>query len=270
MIKKKFRVLLFYPNIPLLGATPSNLAILSACLKKDGFDVKLFDCTIYRPKNVETDDDIRTKLGQVKKSKIDDYFQPKETDIYEDFIKLVEDYQPDLIGFSLVDSTVTYSLSFIEKIKDKNIPIIIGGVAATFSYEKIMNTGLVDYACIGEGEEALVELCNKLYNGEDTTNIKNIYVRNKNGSIIKNPLRPLIDVNSLPIPDFSIYEHSRFYKPFFGNIVRTLRIDTMGEGIVGTHLKMNNVPIYKAWYAADSSRDWKISFWKNWETINFT
>jgi len=226
-MKKDFRVLLFYPNISQLGATPSNLAILSACLKQDGFDVRLFDCTVYKPRDAETDDDVRTKLGQVKKSNMDDYFISKDAAyIYDDFIKLIEEYRPNLIGFSLVDSTVTSSLSFMEKIKDMKIPIIVGGVASTFSYEKILSTNLVDYACIGEGEEALVELCNKLYNDEDCTNIKNIYTKNKDGNIIKNPLRRLVDVNTLPVPDFSIYEYKRFYKPFFGNIVRTLRIDT--------------------------------------------
>ena len=226
-MKKKFKILLFYPNIPLLGATPSNLAILSACLKQDGFDVQLFDCTLYKDKDAETDDDVRTKLGQVKKSKMDDYVIVKEAShIYDDFVKIVEEYNPNLIGFSLVDSTVTSSLKFIEKIKDKKIPIIVGGVASTFSYEKLLKTNLIDYVCIGEGEEALVELCNKLYNNEDTSNIQNIYTIDKSGNIIKNPLRPLVDVNSLPTPDFSIYEYSRFYKPFFGNIVRTLRIDT--------------------------------------------
>ena len=226
-MKKDFRVLLFYPNIPLLGATPSNLAILSAYLKQDGFEVRLFDCTLYKPKDVETDDDVRTKLGQVKKSNLNDYFSTKDAaEIYDDFINLVEEYRPNLIGFSLVDSTVTSSLTFIERIKDKKIPIIVGGVASTFSYEKILNTNLVDFACIGEGEEALVELCNRMLNKEDCTSIKNIYTKDKSGKIIKNPLRKLVDVNNLPMPDFSIYEYNRFYKPFFGNIVRTLRIDT--------------------------------------------
>jgi radical SAM superfamily enzyme YgiQ (UPF0313 family) len=55
-------------------------------------------------------------------------------------------------------------LSFIEKVKDKNIPVIVGGVGATFGYKKILDSNLVDFVCIGEGEETLVELCNKLYN----------------------------------------------------------------------------------------------------------
>ena len=225
-MNNNFKVLLVYPNIPLLGATPSNLPILSAYLKQNGYDVKLFDCTIYKPKDIETDDDVRTKLGQAKKTNVYDYFVTKDVDMYEDFVRIVDEYKPNLIGFSIIDSTLTMTFNFIKKIKHKKIPIITGGVASTFSYEKILNTGLVDYACIGEGEEALVELCNKLYNHEDCTNIRNIYTKDEDGNIIKNPLRPLIDVNSLPVPDFSIYEYTRFYKPFFGGVVRTLRIDT--------------------------------------------
>jgi anaerobic magnesium-protoporphyrin IX monomethyl ester cyclase len=224
-MKKNFRILLFWPNLPLLGAAPSHLVILSACLKQAGFNVKLFDCTIYKSKNEVTDTEIREKLGHVPKSNMDDYFTAKEVDIYEDFVRVVEEYKPNIIGFSVIDSTIRFSYDFIKKIKDKNIPIIMGGVGTTFNYEKILKKGLVDYACIGEGEEAFVELCNKLNNKENTTNIKNIYTMQKDG-IKKNPLRPLVDINTLPPPDFSIYEPFRFYKPFFGKITRMLRVDT--------------------------------------------
>jgi len=225
-MNKNFKILLFYPNEPLLGAAPSNLAILSACLKNDGFDVKLFDCTIYKPKSTQTNDEMRAKLGHVKPTKIDEYFKAKDVDIYEDFVKIVEEYKPNLIGFSVLDSTIPFSYTFIENIKNKNIPIIFGGVGATFGYEKILNSNMVNFVCIGEGEEALVELANKLYKKEDCSNIKNIYLKNKNGLIIKNKLRSLIDINKLPTPDFSIYEYYRFYRPFFGNVVRTMVIDT--------------------------------------------
>jgi anaerobic magnesium-protoporphyrin IX monomethyl ester cyclase len=224
-MKKDFRILLFYPNEPLLGIAPSNLALLSACLKQDGFDVKLFDCTVYKPKNIETNDAIREKMGNVKKAPIEEYFTAKEVDVHEDFVKIVEEYKPNLIGFTLIDSTIEYAFSFIERIKDKKIPVITGGVGTTFNYEKILKSGYVDYTCIGEGEEALVELCNKMYNKEDCTNIKNIYTKDANGQIKKNSLRPLVNVDKLPTPDFSIYEYYRFYRPYQGGIVRMMCID---------------------------------------------
>ena len=226
MSNKNFRILLFWPNLPLLGAAPSHLVILSACLKLAGFDVRLFDCSVYKPKNIETDDNVREKLGHIKKSEIDEYFTAKEEDVYEDFTKIVEEYKPDLIGFSVIDSTISFSFDFIKKIKNKNIPIAMGGVGSTFGYKRILDSNLVDFACIGEGEKAIVELCEKLHKKEDCTNIQNIYTKNKDGNIIKNSLRSLIDINTLPPPDFSIYEPYRFYKPFFGQITRMLRVDT--------------------------------------------
>jgi anaerobic magnesium-protoporphyrin IX monomethyl ester cyclase len=227
IIKKNFKVLLFFPNEPLLGVVPPNMALLSACLKEDGFDVKLFDCTIYKAKNKVTNEDLREKFGQVLKTEIDDYISPKTEDIYEDFVKTVEEYKPDLIGFNVIDSTIDFVLSFMEKIKYKNIPTVVGGVGATFNYKRLLSGWLVDFVCIGEGEEAIVELCNELIKGGSCNNIKNIYTRNLySGDIIKNPLRPLVDLNTLPIPDFTIFEDWRFYRPFRGKVIRSISIDT--------------------------------------------
>lgn len=222
---KNFKILLVYPNEPLLGIAPNNLALLAACLKQDGFEVKLFDTTIYKPASVtETNDSMRSKLGQVKKSNFDDYVHPKEVDVHEDFNRVVEEYNPNLIAVTLLDSTITFALSLIEKIKDKKIPVVTGGVGSTFLFKKILDTDLVDYVCIGEGEEALVEIANKLNNNEDCSSVRNFYFK-KDGKIIKNPLRPLTNIDKLPNPDFSIYEDWRFYRPFMGKIYRMLQVD---------------------------------------------
>jgi len=225
-MKKDFRVLLLYPNESLQGVAPASLGLLSAFLKNDGFDVKLFETTVYVNKEKIANDKLREKLGQVKKSNFDEFIKPKSSDMYEDFINLVNEYKPNLIGISLIDGTIKYGLSFIEKIKHLKIPIITGGVGTTFNYKKILDSGLVNYVCIGEGELALLELANKLYSNEDTLNIKNIYTLNPDGSVHKNPLRPPIDLDSLPIPDFDIYEDWRFYRPFMGNVRRMIQIDT--------------------------------------------
>lgn len=228
-MKKKFKVLLLFPNEPLLGVTPSNLAILSAYLKADGFDVKLFDSTIYRPKAFQTEIETRVKMGHVKKTNIEDFISPLEEDVYEDFVKVVDEYKPNLIGVSLIDSTIGMSLSFFKKIekqiKERNITIIGGGVTCAFLYERILNTNVFDYLCIGEGEGALVELCNKLLNNEDCSNIRNLYYKDKNGVIVKNPIRPLAKLDDMLVPDFSIYEDWRFYRPFLDDVVRMTQID---------------------------------------------
>jgi radical SAM superfamily enzyme YgiQ (UPF0313 family) len=220
-----FRVLFLFPNEPRVGVVPSNLAILSACLKKAGHDVKLFDCSMYQSINyTEKQDDIREKLGHVKKTSIDECAPLITSNVYDDFVALVNSYDPDILAISLVDSTIQLAYTFIDKIKDKNIPVVVGGVGALFSYEKILKSGYVDFVCLGEGEEALPELCNKIKNKDDIKTVKNIcYI--DNGNIFKNSSRKLANLDELPPPDFSIYDDRRFYRPFNGGIFRMAQFD---------------------------------------------
>jgi radical SAM superfamily enzyme YgiQ (UPF0313 family) len=223
---KNFRVLFLYPSEALSGVASSNLAILAACLKNDGFkDIKLFDCFMYKFSDCETQDQVREKLGQVKKTDLDRFVKLHEGNVYDDFVKTVDEFKPNLIAVTVVDATMALVFSFLKKVKDRNIPVVVGGTASTFLHEMLLASGLVDFACVGEGEGAIVDLCNKLYNGEDCSNIKNIYTVGKDGDIIRNPLRPLVNLNDLPLPDFSIYDEMRFYRPFMGGVVRTLQID---------------------------------------------
>lgn len=225
MNNKKFKILLVYPNQTLLGVVPGNIALLSACLKKAGFQVKLFDASIYRTSKA-TQDDLRTTLNQVKKTNIDDYVKYVNKNIVTDFQKNVKDYQPNLIAMTLVDDTVNLGLSLLNSVKNFNILKIIGGVAVTFGFEKLLKHDCVDIACIGEGEEAIVELCNRLRQHKNIKTIKNLYFKTKKGKITKNKLRPLTDINQLPFPDFSIFNDFRFYRPFHGQVVRMAPVDT--------------------------------------------
>ncbi|MFH1425104.1 MAG: radical SAM protein [archaeon] len=218
-----FKVLFVYPNQQNVGVVPSNLAILSACLKEKGFQTKLFDTSIYKTKE-ETQDDLRAKLKHVLTSDVDKYIKYKHTDIYEDFERCVEEYKPNIIAVSVVDSTINFATSIVNKIKDKKIPTIFGGIGATFLPEKILGKG-IDWVCRGEGEETLVEICTKMQNREDIKDVMNLCYKDENGKVIKNPLRPLVDVNELPMPDFSIYEDSRLYRPFRGKVLRMVQMD---------------------------------------------
>ena len=48
---KDFKVLLVYPNFPMESVLlPAGVSIISAVLKKEGFQFKLFDTTLYKPK----------------------------------------------------------------------------------------------------------------------------------------------------------------------------------------------------------------------------
>lgn len=151
--------------------TRTGIMSISACLKKAGHESDLL---------IETEE--------------------------KDVFKSLEVLKPDIVGFSLVGGIEKKNINLAEQIKKKiKIPIIMGGPFATFYSDDIIKEDCVDIVCLGEGEEAIVELLDKMEKKEDITNIKNLWVK-KDNEIIRNEIRDLIqDLDKLPIPDRSIY-----------------------------------------------------------------
>lgn len=221
---KNFKILFVWPS-HLGGVIPCNIAVLSACLKKDGFKVKLFDASLYKITQ-ENQEEIREKLNQVERTNINKYFSFSKENIFEDFVKSVKEYQPNLIAITFLDETLPLGFSLLDKIKELNIPVVAGGITTIFSPERILQNECIDIVCIGEGEEALVKLCNKMYNGEDYSDVENFHFKNKDGTVKRNLLMPLVNLDEIPYPDYSIFNPTRFFRPFHGEVVRMGRIDT--------------------------------------------
>jgi isocitrate lyase len=61
---------------------------------------------------------------------------------------------------------------------------IVGGAYATFAPELVIRRPSVDMVCVGEGELALVELCEKLRRGADVTAVRNIWIK-RDGKLLR-------------------------------------------------------------------------------------
>ena len=219
----KFRVLLVYPNLQMVMLLPNSIAILTAYLKNNGIEVRLFDTTLYRTAEKSVDD-IRVEHMQLRPFNLRDKgVEYKETDVFDDFKKTVSEYKPDLIAVSTTDDTFDLGMKLASKIRDAGIHVVAGGIYPTFSPEEALSNPNVDSICMGEGEEALLELCKNLQDRKDITSIKNIWVK-KEGKIYKNGLRRPIDINALPYEDFDIFEDKRIYRPMQGKIFKMIPV----------------------------------------------
>lgn len=129
---------------------------------------------------------------------------------FNQIIKRTQEYSPDILAYSVMTGEHNYYLNLNKKLKKrfKKTLSIFGGPHPTFYPEMIQKSG-VDIVCLGEGEDAMLELTEKLANGQSIDKIRNLWIK-KGKRIIKNPLRPLIEnLDNLPFPDREIiYENS--------------------------------------------------------------
>jgi len=127
----------------------------------------------------------------------------------ENIFEVVKEFGPDVIGYSSMTCEKVKTFEINNKLKEQNnFFSIIGGPLATFSPE-IIEKENIDALCLGEGEDAFLELVTALEENKDTTKILNIHIK-KNGKIYKNDIRPLTDdLDNIPFPDREIFKKQK-------------------------------------------------------------
>lgn len=121
--------------------------------------------------------------------------------------KELKEFNPDVVGFSIDTSVIDKAIEMAKEVKKilPNIFIIFGGPHPTICPDESIEIEPIDAICVGEGEYAMLELCNQLKNRETIKNIQNLWVK-YNGEIIKNPQRPYLqDLDSIPLDREGIF-----------------------------------------------------------------
>jgi len=224
---EKFKLLLVYPNIPLLNPPPVGIGSLTAVVRNAGHDVRVFDQTFYKGNDPDSDKAQEEVLG-VRPFEFEPRTLPEpKNDAATDFLQVINEYKPDLIGISILESTWDRATELLDAIIGIEIPVLAGGVFPTFAQEIVLGHPAVDIVCEGEGEGPLVELCQKMKDGENYDSVKNLWCKKPDGSIKKNSIRTPIEIGDLPIPDYSVFESARFMRPMAGKIYRTAPVETV-------------------------------------------
>jgi len=103
-----------------------------------------------------------------------------------------------------------------KELKKLKIPIIVGGIHPTVKPEECLK--YADYVCVGEGEEALLELVERISKNERTDNIENIWTK-INGEIKKNSTREIvINLSKFPVPSFNLKNLFFYYEGRISNL----------------------------------------------------
>ena len=132
------------------------------------------------------------------------------------WLEKVLEYRPDVVCFSVTTGMHLYFADINRKVKQvlPDVFSVFGGPHPTFSPEYVETDG-IDAVCRGEGEDAMVDLLNRMQRKEGTRDCENFWIKDRaTGEIHKNPQRPLIqDLDALGFPDRDIiYEAGAIYR----------------------------------------------------------
>lgn len=179
------RVLFVFPDLSstvtnYTGVLSYGIGLMSAVLRRDGHDVALYHITR----------------------------DPTE----EEFAARVRAARPDLVAFSAISHYARRLRTWTTWAhRAAGVPVVVGGVHATFAPMDVSAMPGVDYTCVGEGEEALRELCQVLEDGGDPSTVGGFWAR-KGDAIVRNPPRTIIDdLDTLPDPDLSLFDVPGLY-----------------------------------------------------------
>jgi radical SAM superfamily enzyme YgiQ (UPF0313 family) len=153
-------------------------------------------------------------------------FDHQETyDIAYGFVgRYIEKAKPKMLGFSIIDGNIDATLAISKLIKDKypDIKIIIGGNGveilqfgrlpnAKYEIDKFI---FWDAIVRGDGELTLIHLLKCDWTPESLLEIDGLVWRD-DSTWVHNAMADNIDMNTLPVPDYSSLEENYYYKSVY-------------------------------------------------------
>lgn len=219
------RVLIVYPNLPLMMAPAISVGIFTAICKKNNVQVKVFETTQYS--NEYSNRHIRmTEIGasrQNKSDEIKDMFHIQGLHrLGPDLIHCLDEYKPDLILMSVQEDTWSMAQILLEIIEPYNIPHLIGGVFPTMAPDLVLASPLVKNIVKGEGEEVV----EKAIQGIPLSKIDGVWWKDEKGNVKRNKPQALCNISRIT-PDFSEFSNVRWQRPMGGKIFkRALSMET--------------------------------------------
>ncbi|PWB49679.1 MAG: B12-binding domain-containing radical SAM protein [Candidatus Methanoperedenaceae archaeon] len=167
---------------PLAFEPPLGIASIAAYLKSKGFDAELLD------------------------------MQALLMDEHELANKLLE-IRPDVVGITAMTTTFPSALR-ASKITRKALPdakVVLGGVHPTIEPGTTLESRYVDFVVRGEGEVVMEQLMTELEKGGNISQIEGLSYKH-NGEVILKSKSPLVDINSLPMPDYGSFPVNEYIK----------------------------------------------------------
>jgi anaerobic magnesium-protoporphyrin IX monomethyl ester cyclase len=160
---------------------PLGVGYLGTILTQQGHEVSVFD------QNVEGQDDA-------------------------DLLRQVVEFQPAVVGFSVITPNYPVARQQIRKLKQQHpgVRVVAGGIHASLFPEDLIADG-ADVVVCGEGEMVIGELVGCLEHGRDLAALKGVVFRGHAGEVVTTPGgSQTASLDDFPIVDRSLYHLARY------------------------------------------------------------
>lgn len=221
------KVLLVYPNIPLMLVTPLAIAYFTWILRNRGHEVDLFDSTKYIDEDLSSPEN-RVKYLQARKTSLEDrevYHVDDASKMRSDFKAKLDAFQPDLLLYSFTEDSLLRALDLLRISNEYDIPTVVGGIVAISDPEWLISFSEINMIGTAEGEITVEEVANRLAGRKTLDDTPGLWLKQKDGAIIKNPAPPYVALDEYST-DFSLFEDARFVRPMGGKVIRAIPLET--------------------------------------------
>jgi len=116
----------------------------------------------------------------------------------DEMVARIAELEPGLLGVSLTTRQWLRGRELVGAIRERiDVPVIAGGLHPTFSPEEVLSSPGFDYVCLGEGEQAMLELVEALAVGSETDGIANVWKRGSGRPRLRPPYETIDELPPL-------------------------------------------------------------------------
>ena len=165
----------------------------------------------------------------------------------KDVIFRASKFEPGIIGFTATSPTFKLTTEFAQKIRVAfpSVPFVIGGAhLAIFQKTVLEENPLYDFGIIGDGEESVPELLEKIIQNRDYGAVKGLIWRDR-GTVIQNEIRPpLKDLDKYPFPARHLLKNDLYLRnvPYKGYVVSAPVMSSRGCPYDCIYCAVKNIP----------------------------
>ena len=124
----------------------------------------------------------------------------------------IKEFAPDIIGMTVSTFSLLECIEIARLAKDidPHMKIIVGGIHVYIYPRETIELGCFDYGLLGEAENSVIQLLNKLETNENPSCIKGLVYKENGNTKFTGPPELLTDLDSIPFPDRTLLPYKRY------------------------------------------------------------